>query len=167
MVARGGAVTEAIEPISRTVTVHGSTERAFRVFTEQMGTWWPLDTHSISVDQGLGQRAETLKVDAREGGRLEEVLQDGSTRDWGGIVVWQPPHRVVYSWKPNDHPTPPTEVDVRFIPRGDRTLVELEHRGWQHLGDWAPRVRPLYASEGGWTMVLGRFRVAADADPPA
>jgi hypothetical protein len=38
------AVTEAIEPLNQTVTVHGSTERAFQVFTEQMGTWWPLDT---------------------------------------------------------------------------------------------------------------------------
>jgi uncharacterized protein YndB with AHSA1/START domain len=122
------------------------------------------------LDRGRSRARTTsgdLEVDAREGGRLQEVLQDGSTRDWGKIVVWQPPHRVVYSWKPNDNPTPPTEVEVRFIPRGDWTLVELEHRGWQHLGDWAPRVRPLYASEGGWTMVLGRFRVAADADPPA
>jgi uncharacterized protein YndB with AHSA1/START domain len=157
-------MTEPNEPISRTVTVRRSSERAFRVFTEEMGTWWPLDTHSIAVDQGLGQRAENLKVAAREGGRIEEVLQDGTTRDWGGIVVWEPPHRVVYSWKPNDHPIPPTEVDVRFIPQGDGTVVELEHRGWEHLGDWAQRVRPLYASEGGWIMVLDRFRRAADAD---
>jgi uncharacterized protein YndB with AHSA1/START domain len=160
-------MTEPIKPITRTVTVPRSTEQAFRVFTEQMGTWWPLDTHSIAVDQGLEQRAETLKIDAREGGRIAEVLEDGSTRDWGGIVVWEPPHRVVYSWKPNNHPTPPTEVDVRFIPRNDGTLVELEHRGWELIGDWARKVRPLYASEGGWTMVLRRFRKAADSDSTA
>src|SRR5918992_2454372 len=70
----------------------------------------------IAVDQGLGQRAENLKVDGCEGGRLQEVLQDGSTRDWGESSCWQPPHRVVYSWKPNDDPTPPTEVELRFIP---------------------------------------------------
>jgi uncharacterized protein YndB with AHSA1/START domain len=158
-------MTESIEPITRTVSMRCSAERAFWVFTEQMGAWWPLDTHSIAVDQGLEQRAETLKVDARRGGRIEEVLEDGSTRDWGGIVGWEPPQRVVYSWKPNDHPTPPTEVEVRFISKGDGTVVDLEHRGWEGLGDWAGEVRPLYASEAGWTMVLGRFRNVAEAHP--
>jgi uncharacterized protein YndB with AHSA1/START domain len=160
-------MTEGMGPITRNVTVHRSADRAFRVFTEQMGSWWPLDTHSVAVDQGLGQRAETLRVDGRQGGRIEEVLEDGGTRDWGEIVVWEPPHRVVYAWKPNDNPTPPTEVEVRFTPQGDRTLVELEHRGWERLGEWAQDLRPLYASGGGWPMVLGRFRNAADSDVTA
>jgi uncharacterized protein YndB with AHSA1/START domain len=157
-------MTGEIAPITRTVVVHGSGERVFHIFTEQMGSWWPLDTHSIAVDQELEQRAETLKVDPREGGRIEEVLDDGSTRDWGGIVAWEPPLKVVYAWKPNDHPTPPTEVEVRFTPTDEGTLVEVEHRGWERLGDWAREIRPLYASEGGWTLVLGLFRNAAESD---
>jgi uncharacterized protein YndB with AHSA1/START domain len=151
-----------VEPIIRTVTVKGSVERAFRVFTEEMGAWWPLETHSIAVDQGLEQRAETLRVEAHEGGRIEEVLEDRSTRDWGGIDVWQPPHRVVFSWKPNDRPTPPTEVEVRFTAAGNATRVDLEHRGWERLGEVATEIHPLYSSEGGWTMVLGRYANLAD-----
>jgi uncharacterized protein YndB with AHSA1/START domain len=151
-----------VEPIIRTVTVEGSVERAFRVFTEEMGAWWPLETHSIAVDQGLEQRAETLRVEAHEGGRIEEVLEDRSTRDWGGIDVWQPPHRVVFSWKPNDRPTPPTEVEVRFTAAGNATRVDLEHRGWERLGEAAERIHPLYSSERGWTMVLGRYANLAD-----
>jgi uncharacterized protein YndB with AHSA1/START domain len=151
-----------VEPITRTVTVHGSVETAFRVFTERMGTWWPLETHSIAVDQGLEQRAETLRVDARQGGRIEEVLEDGSTRGWGGIDVWEPPSRVVLSWKPNDLPTPPTEVEVRFTAAGNGTRVDLEHRGWERLGEAAERIHPLYSSENGWTMVLGRYANLAD-----
>jgi uncharacterized protein YndB with AHSA1/START domain len=151
-----------VEPIIRTVTVKGSVERAFRVFTEEMGAWWPLETHSIAVDQGLEQRAETLRVEAHEGGRIEEVLEDRSTRDWGGIDVWQPPHRVVFSWKPNDRPTPPTEVEVRFTAAGNATRVDLEHRGWERLGEVAKEIHPLYSSEGGWTMVLGRYANLAD-----
>jgi hypothetical protein len=46
-----------------------------------------LETHSITVDHELGQKAETLRVDTREGGRIEEVLEDGSTLDWGGVVL--------------------------------------------------------------------------------
>jgi uncharacterized protein YndB with AHSA1/START domain len=156
------------EPITRTVTVQGPLERAFRVFTEQMGTWWPLETHSIAVDQGLNQRAETLRVEARQGGRIEEVLEDGSARSWGGVDVWEPPDRVVFRWKPNDLPTPPTEVEVRFTAEGDGTRVVLEHRGWERLGEVAGEIRPLYASEGGWTMVLGRYAnlVGSEAAPP-
>jgi uncharacterized protein YndB with AHSA1/START domain len=151
------------EPISRTVTVGCSVDRAFRVFTEEIGTWWPLETHSIAVDQGLGQRAVTLRVDARRGGRIEEVLEDGSIRQWGGVDVWEPPSRVVFWWKPNDLPTPPTEVEVRFTADGDSTRVDLDHRGWDGLGPAAQRIRPLYASEGGWTMVLGRYASLAES----
>jgi uncharacterized protein YndB with AHSA1/START domain len=147
--------------------VQCSIDRAFRVFTERMGTWWPLETHSIAVDQELGQKAETLKVDTREGGRIEEVLEDGSTRAWGDVVAWEPPHRVVFAWKPNDRPTPSTEVEVRFSPESDETLVELEHRGWDRLGDVSDEIRPLYESEGGWTMVLGRYRNAAESEAAA
>jgi uncharacterized protein YndB with AHSA1/START domain len=146
-----------VESITRSVTVQGPAEHAFRVFTEHMGAWWPLDTHSIAVDQGLDQRAETLKVDGREDGRIEEVLEDGSTRGWGGIEAWEPPNRVVFWWKPNDLPIPPTEVEVRFTAEGRMTRVDLEHRGWERLGDAAADIHPLYSSEGGWTLVLGRY----------
>jgi uncharacterized protein YndB with AHSA1/START domain len=146
-----------MESITRSVTVQGPIERAFRVFTEQMGAWWPLETHSIAVDQGLDQRAETLHVDGREDGRIEEVLEDGSTRSWGGIQAWEPPNRVVLWWKPNELPTPPTEVEVRFTAEGELTRVDVEHRGWERLGEAAADIYPLYSSEGGWTMVLGRY----------
>jgi uncharacterized protein YndB with AHSA1/START domain len=150
-------------PISRTVTVPGSPDRAFRLFTEGMGMWWPLETHSIAVDQGLPQKAKALRLEARQGGHLEEVLDDGTSRDWGAIAAWEPPHRVVYDWKPNDRPIPPTEVEVRFTADGDGTRLELEHRAWERLGDAAQEIRPLYASEGGWTMVLGRYATLADS----
>jgi uncharacterized protein YndB with AHSA1/START domain len=153
-----------VEPITRTVRVQCSIERAFRVFTEKMGTWWPLETHSIAVDQNLAQKAKTVTVDTRKGGRIEEVLEDGSMRSWGGVVVWDPPHRVVFDWKPNDRPTPPTELEVRFSLEGDGTVVELEHRGWDRLGPASDEIRPLYAGEGGWTMVLGRYRIAAESE---
>jgi uncharacterized protein YndB with AHSA1/START domain len=152
-----------VEPITRTVIVPAPIERAFEVFTEGMAMWWPLETHSISVDQGLDQKAQTLRVEGRQGGRIEEVLEDGSKRDWAGIEVWEPPGRVVYAWKPNDLPTPPTEVEVWFTPEGDATRVDLEHRGWEGLGPPADEIRPLYDSESGWTMVLGRYAEAASS----
>jgi uncharacterized protein YndB with AHSA1/START domain len=152
-----------VEPITRSVTVQGSVEHAFGVFTGQMGAWWPLETHSIAVDRGLGQRAVALKLEAREGGRIEEMLEDGSVLGWGVVDVWEPPDRVILRWKPNDLPTPPTEVEVRFTAEADGTRVDLEHRGWDRLGEAAEQIRPLYASEGGWTMVLGRYAILVDS----
>jgi uncharacterized protein YndB with AHSA1/START domain len=155
----------ATEPIRRSLTLGCPPDRAFDVFTRGMGSWWPLDTHSIAVDQELDQRATDLAVDPRVGGRVEEVLEDGSRRHWAEILAWDPPTRVAYAWKPNDLPTPPTEIDVGFAERDGGTAVELEHRGWEGLGPHADRLHPLYASEAGWTMVLDRYRVAAERPP--
>lgn len=153
-----------MEPIARKVTVQSPVEHAFSVFTERIGAWWPLETHSIAVDQGLSQRAVDLRMELREGGRIEEVFEDGSARIWGAVAVWEPPHRVMFHWKPNDLPTPPTEVEVRFTAEGSRTRVDVEHRGWDRLGEVAEEIHPLYSSEGGWTMVLGRYASLADSE---
>jgi uncharacterized protein YndB with AHSA1/START domain len=154
-----------VGPITRTVSVHSSVERSFRVFTEGIEKWWPLETHSIAVDQGLEEKAVTLRLEGRRGGLIEEVLQDGTSRGWGGVDVWEPPSRVVFWWKPNELPTPPTEVEVRFTAEGDGTRVFLEHRGWELLGKLAEEVRSLYSAEGGWSMVLGRFASAVEGSP--
>jgi hypothetical protein len=41
-----------LEPIRRSILVRCSVEKAFRVFTQEMSAWWPLDTHSRVVDEG-------------------------------------------------------------------------------------------------------------------
>jgi hypothetical protein len=37
----------AIAPITKTVTVSCDVDTAFRVFTDEIGTWWPTETHSV------------------------------------------------------------------------------------------------------------------------
>ena len=52
-----------IEPIRASVTVDCAQERAFRVFTDRMDTWWPLEVHSIAVDDRDGAvKAEAVVV---------------------------------------------------------------------------------------------------------
>jgi uncharacterized protein YndB with AHSA1/START domain len=77
------------------------------------------------------------------------------------VLEWVPPTRFVLAWKPNDSSRPPTEVEVRFTPEGGGTLVELEHRGWERLGEIAAEARQTYG--GGWVRVLSRFRDVVDA----
>ena len=142
--------------VRRSVRVARSQEDAFRVFTEGIATWWPLDTHSIGKD---GRPADTAVLEGREGGRFYERTGSG-TELWGTVLVWEPPARIVISWElvPDG---PPTEVEVRFSAEGDGTRVELEHRGFERLGEKAEEVAAGYGS--GWPVVLGQYVEFADA----
>src|SRR6266542_1795482 len=123
-----------IPPVMRTVTVNRPVEEAFRIFTEEIGSWWPLETHSIAASEHEGERikAETVVMEGKVGGRIYEVMSDGSEAAWGELLVWQPPHRLVLAWQPARHLT---EVEVWFTADGEGTRVDLEHRGWDGLGN--------------------------------
>lgn len=147
--------TTVIEPVRKTVTVAAPVERAFAVFTERIGDWWPVRTHSVHEEQ-----TERIELDPRLGGELYEVWSGGRVT-WGTITVWEPPHRLVCTWHPGYAADEATEVEVRFTAQGDQTLVELEHRGWEARGDVARRVRDRY--ETGWDPVLDRYAERAAA----
>jgi uncharacterized protein YndB with AHSA1/START domain len=102
------------------------------------------------------------------GGRLYERSADGVECDWGFVSVWEPPHRVVIAWHLNPDwrfdpdPARATEAEVRFEPEGpNRTRVELEHRGFERLGDRADEVRDSVGSDGGWPELLRAFAAGA------
>ena len=147
-----------IQPVRVSVVVALSPDRAFRLFTDGIATWWPLKGHSMAEDT-YGARAEAVVFEGRVGGRIFERIAGGSDAVWGNVLVWDPPHRVTFSWKPNLDPFPPTEVEVRFTAEGARTRVEIEHRGWQRLGDDGGRKRNAYDS--GWARVLDQYASAA------
>ena len=151
-----------IKPIRTSVTVNCARDRAFHVFTEEMASWWPFEVHSMAVDDRDGAvRAERVVVEGREGGRIYEVMSDGAEGSWGTIVAWEPPARLVIAWKPNTNANPPTELEVTFTPRGERTQVDLEHRGWERLGTLADAARASYGA--GWKSTLERYAHAAGA----
>jgi DNA-binding transcriptional ArsR family regulator/uncharacterized protein YndB with AHSA1/START domain len=151
---------DVIEPVVKTVRVDLTQQQAFELFTEGMGRWWPLQTHSIAVDTHEGRvRAESLIFEPREGGRIYEVMSDGQEGDWGTVLEWNPPSRVVFSWKPNLSDGPWTEVEVRFAASGNGTKVELVHRGWERFGIAGSGRRQAY--EEGWVGLLELYREAA------
>jgi uncharacterized protein YndB with AHSA1/START domain len=147
--------TQAADLIVRkTVTVAAPIERAFEVFTERIGTWWPVATHSIGREQ-----AQTAVLEGREGGRLYEVIEGGETAPWATLTAWEPPHRLVLSWHVNPERIAPTEVEVRFTAEEGGTRVDLEHRAWERLGADATDASAGY--DEGWDLVLGRYVEAA------
>ena len=77
------------------------------------------------------------------------------------MLTWEPPHRFAMSWYPGSDPSSATELEVRFAREGEGTRIELEHRGWEILGERAAQSRTGY--DGGWITVLGFFETAANA----
>jgi uncharacterized protein YndB with AHSA1/START domain len=154
--------TVAFAPVRKTILVKAPAARAFKVFTT--GTWWPKE-HSIL---GPGKRQKEVLVEPRVGGRWFERGEDGSECDWGKVLAWAPPGRLVLSWQLNGHfqydPNLVTEVEITFIPEGDNmTRVELEHRHIERAGDTAEALRAGVDSPEGWPASLERFARAAAA----
>jgi len=147
-----GSVME-IAPVTRSVVVDVPPEKAFDVFTLQIGSWWPTQTYSIGDD-----KVTEVVFDA-EGGRIYERWADGTTCDWAKILVLEAPKRLVLAWSPTTEPSIPTEVEVRFTPVGTGTRVDLEHRGWERLAH-GEKARVGYDS--GWPGVLALYQAAAN-----
>lgn len=107
-------VKSHVEPIFKTVIVNASPVRGFEVFTEGMIRWWN-PNHSINPTKSPMAR---VVVEPRVGGRWYERGNDGSECEWGKVVVWQPPTRLVLDWQISAQwqfdATLLTEVDVRF-----------------------------------------------------
>lgn len=144
----------SLPPVIRQVTVPLDPASAFRRFTAEMATWWPLRTHSV------GQaHAETVVFETGVGGRIVERLTDGTEHEWGRVTIWEPPGRVVFTWYPGRGPETAQEVEVIFAPARGGTAVRITHRGWETLGPDAVTTRDEY--ERGWMPVLDRYTALA------
>ena len=143
-----------IEPVRTQLKVRLPMQQAFELFTAGIGTWWPLATHSVGEEQ-----AETCFFEGWVGGRIVEVLKDGSQSEWGRVLVWEPFHKISFSWYPGRTPDTSQEVTVTFseIPGG--SLVELVHVGWETLGALAQARRDGYVT--GWDLVLEKYVIEA------
>jgi uncharacterized protein YndB with AHSA1/START domain len=147
--------TETIQAVIRSIELTVAPERAFEVFTQRMGEWWPLQTHSIAEDKAVG-----IRFEGWVGGKVFEVVDDGTEWEWAVVLAWDPPHRLVLAWHPTPEPTVSTEVEIRFHAIEGGTRVELEHRGWERLGDLALTARIDY--DQGWLPVLGFYQELAE-----
>src|SRR5918999_3764472 len=122
--------TQAQEASVRTqIVVEAPIERAFRVFTEDFGSFKPTEHNLLGVEI-----AETV-FEPREGGHLYDRGADGSECRWARVLAYEPPNRVVISWDISPQWQIETdlektsEVEVRFVSETpERTRVELEHR---------------------------------------
>lgn len=140
--------------VQKTLTVEASQEQAFKVFAEKFGSWWPLKSHHIGK-----AAAKAAVLEPRDGGRWYEIGEDGSECNWGKVLVWDPPHRLVLAWQIaadwQYDPSIESEVEVRFTADGPhKTRVDFEHRKLETYGEKAAIVQKTVSSEMGWPSLL-------------
>lgn len=155
------AEQDPIESIQRTYSVQVSVERAFDAFTDELATWWPPE-YTWSKDT-----LDTIAIEPKEGGRCFERGPHGFECDWGRVLTWDPPDRLVFTWQisptrvPEPNPDKASEVEVQFEAEdAETTRVTFEHRGFANHGDGSVEYREAMASPHGWDYILERYRRA-------
>ena len=147
--------------IRKVITVDAPQAIAWRVFTEGMSTWWPLAQYKIGKAKAVAAVLESF-----EGGRWYERGDDGSTCEWGKVLTWNAPSRLVLTWDIGADwkydPTLGTELEIRFVPESaSRTRVELEHRRLDRYGARRDEMRTIFDKTGDWGRLLAGFAEAA------
>ena len=137
--------------LTREVTVGCEPERAFAIFTDRITDWWPLHTHSVSLRRHGAPAVAVAFAD----GRLFETAPNGEKHTWGEVVVWEPPHRLAYTWRISREDDLHTDVEVTFTAVAEGTRVVVEHSGWEIWAERAEEVRTSY--HDGWDMVLAAY----------
>ena len=148
-----------LEPLIKTIEVPCSQEKAFRVFINEMDTWWPLGQFTTSA-MSSGQPADAIRVDATPGGKIIEVWPNGTEYEWGTIKAYDPNDFLSMDFHiprpgeqpgsrtmmPGEHEDSRTLVEVRFTALSEaQTRVELTQTNWEDaFGDSAPDIREGY-----------------------
>jgi uncharacterized protein YndB with AHSA1/START domain len=152
-----------IAPVRYSVTVPISAERAFTLFTEGFNTWW------IGHRIGEAELAEAV-IEPHVDGRWYERGVDGTECDWGKVLVYEPPGRLVLTWQLNcqfrydPDLSHASEVEVLFTEANGKTRVDLEHRYIERLGDGGDELATgVSSADGGWPAILDLYAKAAAA----
>jgi uncharacterized protein YndB with AHSA1/START domain len=149
--------------VRASVTVDAPIERAFSVYTDGIGTWWPSGHH---IMEGVVE----MVFEPRVGGYVYDRAADGTESRWARVLAYDPPNRVVFSWDISNQwqietdPDKTSEVEVRFVAEGpNRTRVELEHSKLDRHGEGWEQHRDSVGSPDGWQVGLAAFAKAAAA----
>jgi hypothetical protein len=96
-------VAVPLAAVRKSVTVPIAPERAFELFVSEIGTWWPLATHSVGLKRSIGVSCGTSVGD-----EMVETLSDGTTSVWGTVLESDPPHLIVAALVARRRPAAPS-----------------------------------------------------------
>jgi DNA-binding transcriptional ArsR family regulator/uncharacterized protein YndB with AHSA1/START domain len=165
--AEGEEQMEQEVKVSKSIVVDAPPARAFELFVDQE-RWWPIKNHHLA--QPAGERAV---LEPFVGGRWYEVSSDGSETDWGRVLAFEPPHRILLSWQMSadwthePDPERSSEIEVTFIAEADnRTRLVYEHRHLERYADQAEQMRTALDRPAAAEAVLLAFTSALLAKTP-
>jgi uncharacterized protein YndB with AHSA1/START domain len=151
--------------VTKSIVVDAPVDRAFSVFTDDIGSWWPPEHHIIGS-------LSHMVFEPKTGGQIYDVGTDGSECHWSRVLAFEPPSRVVFTWDISTQWQIETdlaktsEIEVRFVPEGEkRTRVEIEHRHLDRHGEGWEGLAEAVAGTGGWGMSLTRFAQLLEGAP--
>jgi uncharacterized protein YndB with AHSA1/START domain len=154
----------AATSVRTSIVVEAPIARAFSVFTDGIGGWWPPEHHILRAE------LSAMVFEPRQGGHVYDRGVDGSECRWARVLTYDPPFRFVISWDINlqweleKDPEKTSEIEVRFVAEGsDRTRVELEHRNLDRHGEGWEQMSAAVGSPDGWGVGLRRFADAVRA----
>jgi uncharacterized protein YndB with AHSA1/START domain len=125
-------------------------DRVFEAFTAEIGQWWRPSGLFPSSRRPAGRMA----IEPGVGGRVTETHDDGEVVEIGRIRVWEPPDRLVFTWRPTSFgPDQETEVHVGFEPVAEGSRVVVEHLGWD-------AIPPEHAARHGFPLFVFQQRLA-------
>lgn len=152
---------DTLPPIRKRIVVPVSADIAFRAFL-RMEAWMP-ESHTL-----LEEARRDILLEQHAGGRWVERGIGGSERDWGKVLACEPPNRLLLAWQIGSRwtydPDLVTEVEVTFAEDRGSTVVELEHRNIERMGEGAAEVWEALNSDQGWNGDLaGYIRFVSEA----
>nr|WP_193364354.1 SRPBCC family protein [Mesorhizobium alhagi] len=152
------SIQAADTSVLNSIVVEAPISRAFKVFTEDFGSFKPPEHNLLKVDI-----AETV-FEPKVGGFLYDRGVDGSVCRWARVLAYEPPSRLLLSWdisprwQIEEDPRKTSEWEVRFIAETpERTRVEIEHRNLDRHGEGWQSVRDGVAADQGWPLYLLRY----------
>jgi len=153
------------DPIVLELRVAAPPETAFRLFTTEIGTWWPVGyTWAQS-------RLSGFRIDPWSGGLCLETDRDGTHTVWGFVVDCSPGERLSFRWMiegdrgRQPDPAHASLVTVTWAGRADDLTVRLVHDDFHRHTSPPDAYRNGLASPQGWPYLLDLYAAALkDAD---
>ena len=139
-------------------TVDAPIERAFAIFVDEFGSWWPRE-YTLSKDN-----LEEIGIDAKYDGHCFERGKDGAIAIWGTVLTVARPDHIVFAWQLNADRSPienvalASRVDIRFVAATPQTTnVLLVHRDFPRHGPGWQEYRSNMASRSGWPKLIDHY----------
>lgn len=143
-------------PIVVEFEVDAPPARAFEVWTDRCGIWWP-PSHTMSQSEDFD-----VVYEPYAGGRIYEKASDGTEYEWGEVTVWEPPNRLEYLWHIFLDRDKATKVSLAFTESGSGSVVKLENSGFEVFAEAAAERKPRV--ETAWAGITSHYRDVVGSD---